>query len=549
MSAAILNFFRPRPAPSDWTDQELAEFFRVADALTQSGFSVTTERGVTDEGDPWFVFVREASDDVIAHFARIEGEFLADASVLDVPVRGPDLRDVLDQVIRRYTVFVPQRRGENLFLHPAALLTAFVATALLEIEGSDAKAALGPDPVDKASRTAESDGKSEDAAKGAAARGLVVAAGGATPANAAGRAVSFNEAGSIGDHTLQNSMIITAVLAALGSLHSFEAAAASAGLDAADSDSDAERADRAWQDGHLTLAVRGDGASFFGEDAGRDPRRALEIGASVSLDEAGEQSESAGTDGARSFETEEAGGVVLSDLGDRPSQVAGGDGGPNDAGVPSSDAAAKLQPISAHVAETAPEPAGVADEEEALVGFQGVAVQLEALRALFAADAQTFLRELNDDERDPEEAQSPDGAGEPPLGNDDEFRLPDGAPAPSVVDFVFEGSDSQNEVLRHVVEFVLHGQSMATDLTIGPDSPARAAAEMFAENDGAAPDFVLFSSDSIGMQVFDFMPGVVFVDESLIYQGPIRFENDAAEIELSGGGSVLLIGVADIDLA
>ena len=45
MSAAILNFIRPKPRPSDWTDQELAEFFRVADALTQAGFSVTTDRG------------------------------------------------------------------------------------------------------------------------------------------------------------------------------------------------------------------------------------------------------------------------------------------------------------------------------------------------------------------------------------------------------------------------------------------------------------------------------------------------------------------------
>ena len=58
----------------------------------QSGLSVTTDRGISDEGDPWFVFCREDNDEVIAHFARIDCEYVVASSFQRGSVRDQFLR-------------------------------------------------------------------------------------------------------------------------------------------------------------------------------------------------------------------------------------------------------------------------------------------------------------------------------------------------------------------------------------------------------------------------------------------------------------------------
>ena len=49
--------------------------------LTQAGLETEVDSGITDEGDPWFVFIRPDTGDVVAHFARIDGLFLAVSAV------------------------------------------------------------------------------------------------------------------------------------------------------------------------------------------------------------------------------------------------------------------------------------------------------------------------------------------------------------------------------------------------------------------------------------------------------------------------------------
>ena len=58
MAAQVFSFVRRQPAPVDWTRDELAELYRIEHALVQSGLTLDVERGVTDEGDPWFAFCR-----------------------------------------------------------------------------------------------------------------------------------------------------------------------------------------------------------------------------------------------------------------------------------------------------------------------------------------------------------------------------------------------------------------------------------------------------------------------------------------------------------
>ena len=73
-SNQVLSFFQASER-GDWNQRELAEFYRVEDALTKSGVGISTDRGLTDEGDPWFVFLRQDDEEVIVHFApALRGE-------------------------------------------------------------------------------------------------------------------------------------------------------------------------------------------------------------------------------------------------------------------------------------------------------------------------------------------------------------------------------------------------------------------------------------------------------------------------------------------
>lgn len=115
--------------------------------LQRAGVLVETDRGLTDEGDPWFVFLRPSDDEVIAHFAR-DGEFIAHAPMLDHPLRGKDLREVLSGLINANAMALPVRGATKLSVHPAAMLIAFLATAMtsLDADSMSSKGESDSDP-------------------------------------------------------------------------------------------------------------------------------------------------------------------------------------------------------------------------------------------------------------------------------------------------------------------------------------------------------------------------------------------------------------------
>jgi hypothetical protein len=127
----VLSFVRRISNSSDWSQQELAEFYRVESALLQGGLSVSTDRGVSDEGDPWFVFCRADNEDVIAHFARIDREYVVVSNLTSEPIRSTDFRRLIRQLVEANPMMLPVKRaqGQKLFVHPAALLTALLASA------------------------------------------------------------------------------------------------------------------------------------------------------------------------------------------------------------------------------------------------------------------------------------------------------------------------------------------------------------------------------------------------------------------------------------
>src|SRR5262249_19350256 len=94
-TGTVLSFFGARRSSSDWTQQELAEFYRVESVLLQHGLVVTTDRGVSDEGDPWFVFCRSETEEVVAHFARIDGHYLVISSAFSGVAQARDFKKLV----------------------------------------------------------------------------------------------------------------------------------------------------------------------------------------------------------------------------------------------------------------------------------------------------------------------------------------------------------------------------------------------------------------------------------------------------------------------
>lgn len=141
--STVIPFCRPASArQGSWSQQELAEFYRVEAALLRAGLSIASEHGLSDEGEPWFVFCRPDGDAII-HFAKIDGSYLIASEVLDRPVRGADFRTLIDQIARLHPHLLPipaVGAGTTLVVHPAALLAALVAAAALSLSSEDAHA-------------------------------------------------------------------------------------------------------------------------------------------------------------------------------------------------------------------------------------------------------------------------------------------------------------------------------------------------------------------------------------------------------------------------
>lgn len=122
------------PSRKGWSNQDLAELYRVEGALLQAGLRIETEVGVSDEGDPWFVFCHGDSGELIVHFARIDGRYMVAAPALPKPLKGADLGSIVRRFIAENPVSLPvpeANRQSNVLFHPAALLTIFVATILI----------------------------------------------------------------------------------------------------------------------------------------------------------------------------------------------------------------------------------------------------------------------------------------------------------------------------------------------------------------------------------------------------------------------------------
>lgn len=147
----------------DWSNQELADLFRVSKLLSSANIPVEVDRGITDEGDPWFVYCH-GSGEVFIHMCRIDGMYLLDSPNVARPLQGQSFADLIadftNQVLpagadseapaeRRV---IRLERGGKVRLHPSAMLAALIWTLFL---ASEELVLLAPDAEDDALQSAD----------------------------------------------------------------------------------------------------------------------------------------------------------------------------------------------------------------------------------------------------------------------------------------------------------------------------------------------------------------------------------------------------------
>ncbi len=136
VSISALALDRAAPAVRDWTNQEMADLARVQFLLSRAGVPLETDRGLTDEGDPWFVFC-DAQGEVFVHICRMGMMYLLDGPSLEAPLRGPNFESLVKGFIDRATAkvaalnVVPLDKGNKVFLHPSVMLAALIWSLFL----------------------------------------------------------------------------------------------------------------------------------------------------------------------------------------------------------------------------------------------------------------------------------------------------------------------------------------------------------------------------------------------------------------------------------
>ena len=132
------------PICNDWTNQELADLYRVKRLLDAAGVPNDLDRGITDEGDPWLVFCGPDGE-VFIHLCRLDALYVLDSPNIQTPLRGSNFNDLIEAFTNRALPrtgaengkdgrVIRLERGGKVYLHPSALLAALIWTLFLAAE-------------------------------------------------------------------------------------------------------------------------------------------------------------------------------------------------------------------------------------------------------------------------------------------------------------------------------------------------------------------------------------------------------------------------------
>ena len=132
MAAQVFAFKPRRGLASDWTQDELAELYRIEHVLFRSGLTVEHDRGQTEEGDPWFVFCR-SDGEVLIHLTRYDGLYRLYSPALPAPLIGRNFSELTKSFADQMplNVVVQRGKGAQLLVHPASMLALIIGTIFL----------------------------------------------------------------------------------------------------------------------------------------------------------------------------------------------------------------------------------------------------------------------------------------------------------------------------------------------------------------------------------------------------------------------------------
>ncbi|WP_298804103.1 hypothetical protein [uncultured Rhizobium sp.] len=129
------NFSKNRTLPkaTDWSQQEIADFYRAHRLLVENGAGIGIDRGLTDIGEPWLIFYDLATQDVFMHVARIDSRCVLVCETLDIRLAASTIADLVlnfESAVREHMA-VRTERNSNVVLHPAARIIMSISAIFL----------------------------------------------------------------------------------------------------------------------------------------------------------------------------------------------------------------------------------------------------------------------------------------------------------------------------------------------------------------------------------------------------------------------------------
>lgn len=117
----------------DWTQGEMADFYRAQRLLSQQGIGIGLDSGLSDAGDPWMVFFDLGTQDVFMHVARIDGRCLLACDALGLFITDASIAQLISSLEAEVCKIMAVRQSQksNVVFHPAAKIILSIAAVFL----------------------------------------------------------------------------------------------------------------------------------------------------------------------------------------------------------------------------------------------------------------------------------------------------------------------------------------------------------------------------------------------------------------------------------
>jgi hypothetical protein len=129
--------------------------YRVEHALVQAHISIETEHGVTDEGDPWFIFCRTGGE-VVIHATRFGGLYRLYSPALPQPLTGASFSALTRSFVSGLQNPIKAQADATVTIHPAALLSVIIAAIFYSIDFHSVPAQAAQESSEHEKKCAES---------------------------------------------------------------------------------------------------------------------------------------------------------------------------------------------------------------------------------------------------------------------------------------------------------------------------------------------------------------------------------------------------------